>query len=146
MRRKYWRRSSRAGPASPGRPGPRSVPQVPARSSNHPPAVSVWNLQHAVLKRRPKEERGNILRVEVVQVPEHIPQVPYPSQLLRTGWRGFTRFKLRGKFPAAKIGLAVKLSPPDSPFDNILKLSGVVTVRRLVRDVKVGVNDIAHIP
>ena len=72
-----------------------------------------------VPKRCPKKEGGDIFRVGVVQVPEHIPQVPLPFQFLRAGRQSFAGFEMSGKFPASKTGLAVTLSPPDPPLDDV---------------------------
>ena len=55
-----------------------------------------------------------------------VTQVPHPFQLLRTGRRSFAGFEVSRKFPASKIGLAVKLPPLDPPLDDVLEFSIVI--------------------
>ena len=95
----------------------------------------------------PRKNIGEMFyRVGIIHIVEHPAQIPFSAQFPGAGRNLLAQAELRGKFPAAKAGLVIKLPFLEPASHDVLKFSGIVSGRRFLRHLKMSLDHIPHIP
>ena len=113
---------------------------MPAGSSEH---LAILRVQHAVFQPGPEIGRRDILRVGVVEIIQHQPQVTR----FVDGGNGTARPAPESgrELPAAEIGCVEALPPLHAAGNDVLELAGVVAGGGFVRHVKMRFDHIVDI-